>query len=309
MTINDWGSDDPAEVAKGGTGAATHTSGGILLGAGTSAITSTSALTTGQTIIGSTGVSPVPAAISGTASQINVDGTTPGSITLRFTSPSVVLGGTSATTIPIGTTAQESSPTNGMIRYDSDTEKLRGVVGGVWVDLIGSGGTAGKWNLLATASNTPLLTEVAFTSSVISQFDCLMFAYTGMAKTGGADENMLIQVSNDNGSSYETTGYLSDGFEGTTGTTGATPVTTGVPMGTIVANQSTGYFYIGDPLVSTSKTSISAYCFNGSTITSGTQFWGGIYDTAEANDAFRIVRTGGGQFIFVFYALWGLQTA
>jgi len=56
--------DDPLSVAYGGTGAATLTDGGILLGSGTSAITATAAPTDGQLLIGSTGVDPVIATLT-----------------------------------------------------------------------------------------------------------------------------------------------------------------------------------------------------------------------------------------------------
>jgi hypothetical protein len=51
-------------VANGGTGAATLTANSVLLGNGTSAVSALGAATNGQLIIGSTGVSPVLAAIT-----------------------------------------------------------------------------------------------------------------------------------------------------------------------------------------------------------------------------------------------------
>jgi microcystin-dependent protein len=62
--------DMPLPVAKGGTGAATLTDHGILLGSGTSAVTPLGAATNGQIPIGSTGADPVLATITGTANQI-----------------------------------------------------------------------------------------------------------------------------------------------------------------------------------------------------------------------------------------------
>jgi hypothetical protein len=54
----------PVSVAMGGTGAATFTANGILLGNGTSAIAATSALTDGQLLIGSTGNAPSVATLT-----------------------------------------------------------------------------------------------------------------------------------------------------------------------------------------------------------------------------------------------------
>ena len=55
----------PQVVAEGGTGLTTITDGGILLGSGTAAITPTAQPTNGQLIVGSTGVDPVLATITG----------------------------------------------------------------------------------------------------------------------------------------------------------------------------------------------------------------------------------------------------
>lgn len=40
-----------------------------------------------------------------------------------------------AVVVPIGTTAQRPTPSNGMFRYNSQTSKLEGVVGGSWVNV------------------------------------------------------------------------------------------------------------------------------------------------------------------------------
>jgi len=58
VTNNAWNSQDPAQVAKGGTGANTLTDHGVLVGSGTSAITALSVGTTGQLLVGSTTADP-----------------------------------------------------------------------------------------------------------------------------------------------------------------------------------------------------------------------------------------------------------
>jgi len=58
-TINSWGSQIPAEVAKGGTGAASLTDHGVMVGSGTGAVTALAAGTNGQVLISSTGADPV----------------------------------------------------------------------------------------------------------------------------------------------------------------------------------------------------------------------------------------------------------
>jgi hypothetical protein len=63
---------DPLIVGKGGTGAATLTDGGILLGSGTGAITALGVATNGQIPIGDGATDPVLATITGTANQVTV---------------------------------------------------------------------------------------------------------------------------------------------------------------------------------------------------------------------------------------------
>jgi hypothetical protein len=57
-TINAIGSNKPIEVAFGGTGQATLTAHGVLLGNGTTGITQLAAAATGSTLMGSTGADP-----------------------------------------------------------------------------------------------------------------------------------------------------------------------------------------------------------------------------------------------------------
>jgi hypothetical protein len=88
--FNAW--DIPLPVAKGGTGAATLTDHGILLGSGTSAVTPLGVATNGQIPIGSTGADPTLATITGTANQITVTNGA-GSITLSIPDTAVLTFG------------------------------------------------------------------------------------------------------------------------------------------------------------------------------------------------------------------------
>ena len=95
-------------VANGGTGAATLTDGGILLGSGTGAITATAQPTNGQVLIGSTGNDPVLSTLTAGTNISVTNGA--GSITIASTAgaPSFVnydnqlslRGGTSGTYVP-----------------------------------------------------------------------------------------------------------------------------------------------------------------------------------------------------------------
>ena len=85
--------DMPLPVTKGGSGVATLTDHGILLGSGTEDITPLGVATNGQLPIGSTGADPVLAAPTGTANQITVTlgaGTIALSVPAAFIPPGTV---------------------------------------------------------------------------------------------------------------------------------------------------------------------------------------------------------------------------
>jgi len=101
---------NPLIVTKGGTGVATLTDHGLLLGSGTDAITPLAAATNGQLPIGSTGADPVLATLTGTANQITVANAA-GSITLSL--PQDIHTGASPTFV----TAKLTGLTDGYFPY------------------------------------------------------------------------------------------------------------------------------------------------------------------------------------------------
>lgn len=84
----------PLVVTSGGTGAATLTDHGILLGSGTGAITPLGVATNGQLPIGSTGADPALAALTGTANRVTV---TNGAGTITLSGPQDIHIGASPT--------------------------------------------------------------------------------------------------------------------------------------------------------------------------------------------------------------------
>lgn len=74
---------DPLKVSKGGTGVATLTDHGIVIGSGTAAVTILAEASHGQIPIGSTGADPVLAALTGTVNQITITNAA-GSITISL---------------------------------------------------------------------------------------------------------------------------------------------------------------------------------------------------------------------------------
>jgi len=55
----------------------------------------------------------------------------------------VTLSGTGAIKVPAGTTAQQPTPVNGMIRFNSDTVAFEGYKAGAWSAIGGGGGARG----------------------------------------------------------------------------------------------------------------------------------------------------------------------
>lgn len=77
--------------------------------------------------------------VVGTANEITVSADAVG------IADDVVLPGTGAMTVPDGTTAQvPGAPANGMIRYDTTTNKFVAYENGSWTDMIGGGGDVTK---------------------------------------------------------------------------------------------------------------------------------------------------------------------
>jgi hypothetical protein len=91
-------------------------------------------------LVARTGAGTVAArTITGTANQVSItngDGVS-GNPTIAITTDPIIPG-TGSVTIPYGTTAQRSSPANGMIRGNSDSNSFEGYINGAWGSLGGS---------------------------------------------------------------------------------------------------------------------------------------------------------------------------
>lgn len=90
--------------------------------------------------------------------------------------PNAVIPGTGALTIPSGTTAERPSPaTEGMIRYNTDTNQFEAYENGAWVDLVaGSGGigtvtSVGLSSTDLTVSGSPVTTSGTITLNLAVQ--------------------------------------------------------------------------------------------------------------------------------------------
>jgi len=189
----------PVGVASGGTGAASLTDHGVLVGSGVAAITPLVVGTNGQVIVGSSAADPVFATISSTDSSITITG---GAGTLALT-------GTQSTTSQLGSVelatdaeAIAGSDTDRPIVPSSLTAKL-----GTQTDhgvLVGSGTTAAI-TPLAVGTNGQLLVGSTGADPV---FATVASADGSVAITGGAGTIDLsstgtIAVNNQTGTTYE----------------------------------------------------------------------------------------------------------
>lgn len=154
-------------VARGGIGSGSLTAHGVLLGQGTSAITS-SVLAAGQILIGTTASDPSAALITGSG-NITVTSST-GAINISAT------GSASFAWNAQATTPQTAAVNNGYIITDASivtiTLPVTAPVGSV-VAVVGNG--AGGWILAPGAGQTIKLGSQSASTSIAStnQFDCI----------------------------------------------------------------------------------------------------------------------------------------
>ena len=83
-----------------------------------------------------------------------------------------IIPGVASVTIPAGTTAQEPTAVDGMLRYDTDTDALRVSIGAVWDDVqIGSevsNAGIGEYTYESTTTSPPASGEVRFDNATIT---------------------------------------------------------------------------------------------------------------------------------------------
>jgi len=183
-------------VAAGGTGATTLTSNGVLYGAGTGAVSATSAGTTGQVLIATTGSAPswgsVPTTAAVTSFQTSLSGLTPSSSTTGAVTLAGTLGaangGTGATTLTgyvygNGTSAMTAATT-------IPTSALSGTVG------ITNGGTG---QTTASAAFNAL-------SPITTTGDLIIGNGTNSATRLGIGTNSYVLTSNGTTASWQAAG-------------------------------------------------------------------------------------------------------
>jgi len=136
----------PMPVDEGGTGAATLTDHGVLLGSGTGAITPLAAMTNGQLVVGSTGADPVVASLTA-GSNITI---TPGAGSITIASSAVAFTWNEET----GTSAN-MAVNNGYIANNGGLVTLTLPTTAAVGDVVRvSGKGAGGWKIAQNAGET-----------------------------------------------------------------------------------------------------------------------------------------------------------
>lgn len=144
----------PIPVSEGGTGAATLTSHGVLIGEGTSAIGQTTAGTTGQVLVGSTGANPA-------------FGTTVAGLTFTSAITPQSTGGI------VGTTTNDSANAGSIGEYVSSTQSTpQALTTNTALNVTSISLTAGDWDVTGivaiTAASTTQLNNILGGSNTTS---------------------------------------------------------------------------------------------------------------------------------------------
>ena len=125
-------------------------------GSGTFNLTAGNPVVTGTTISSTWANNTLSDIANGLTQSISADGQTPITGPLIGSSGTVAFGGVGQTQIPSGTTAQRAtSPTDGMIRYNTDLQQYEGYKNGAWsIFGNGAGGTLFSDTVTATQGQT-----------------------------------------------------------------------------------------------------------------------------------------------------------
>ena len=125
-------------------------------GSGTFNLTAGNPVVTGSTISSTWANNTLSDIANGLTQSISADGQTPITGPLIGSSGTVAFGGVGQTQIPSGTTAQRAtSPTDGMIRYNTDLQQYEGYKNGAWsIFGNGAGGTLFSDTVTATQGQT-----------------------------------------------------------------------------------------------------------------------------------------------------------
>lgn len=154
----------PIPVSEGGTGAATLTSHGVLLGEGTSAVGQTAAGTTGQVLVGSTGANPA-------------FGTTVSGLTFTSAITPQSTGGI------VGTTTNDSANAGSVGELIQNSTATTSATSGAPLNATSVSLTAGDWDVSGICATNPAGTTT--TSIVICGINTTSATFQNVPGTGG----------------------------------------------------------------------------------------------------------------------------
>jgi hypothetical protein len=153
----------PVGVASGGTGRATLTSHGVLVGEGTAAIGQTVAGTTGQMLLGVTGADPAfgnnPTITGGTVDNAVIGGTTKaaGSFTTITATGTITPSSTNGI---VGTATNDNANAGSVGEYATNTTSTTSLTSGVSANATSISLTAGDWDVEGIVQFSPAGTTV-----------------------------------------------------------------------------------------------------------------------------------------------------
>ena len=175
-TQNSWNSQDPVQVALGGTGLATLTSHGILMGNGTGVVNITAEPTNGQVLMGSTGNFPVLNTITAGTNITVTNGA--GTITIAGSGPGgVTWVDQTGASVTMAVNTYYVADNAGLVTFTLPTTAALGSM----FQIVGKG--AGGWTLVEATGQTiqfGTITTTVTTGSLSSsnRYDCITFVCT-----------------------------------------------------------------------------------------------------------------------------------
>jgi len=195
-------------VASGGTGAATLTDGGVLLGSGTGAVTALGQATNGQLIIGSTGADPALATLTGganitvtnTAGGIEIAASGLGSGTVTSINATGTVNGITLTPSSNPITTTGTITLGGALSGIANSQLANSGVT-IGTTPIALGGTAASLTTLVNLKNTGAVADSSITGSFTGSFAGVFAGTTdlpdlvsGAGLTGGPYDGSLTKT-------------------------------------------------------------------------------------------------------------------
>lgn len=197
--------------------------------------------------------------VSGTAGQISVaNGTTTPQISIT-TNP--VIPGTASISMPAGgTAARPGSPTNGMMRYNTDSLVFEGYINGAWTSFASTG-----VGVISVNTGTGL------TGGPITSSGTISIANTAVTAGSYTAANITVNAQGQLTAASSTTALVSSFSAGTTGLTPATATSGAVTLaGTLNPDSGgtgvgslTGYVYGNGTTAMTASTTIPTTALSG----------------------------------------------